>query len=361
MIVGVASNSLNAIGVPIYWSSPEASSPTQLPLLAGYTQALAGGINNAGKIVGFATNSLNSFGVPIYWSSPNVHFTLLPLLAGYTKARANGINNAGEIVGYATDNSGNTVPIYWSSPEASSPTQLPILAGYTKAQANGINNVGEIVGVASDNSDNAVPIYWSSPKASPTPLTLLAGYSYAGALGINDINTAISNICFPAGTPIKTDQGIINIEQIDTQIHTINRQPIRHITQTTTLDKYLISFEKNCLNRNVPNKKTIMTKDHKIEFEGKMVPAERFLNFSSDVKKVKYNGEILYNVLLENYSKININNIMCETLHPDNIIARLYTTNYTDDERYKLIFDLNDSLKQCDFINYKTIVNKLSK
>jgi len=251
------------------------------------------------------------------------------------------------------------VPIYWSSPNV--PFTPLLLDGYSQAQAYGINNAGEIVGIAGDNSGNVVPIYWSSPKASPTPLPLLAGYSNTAAFGINDINTAISNICFPAGTPIKTDQGIINIDQIDTQKHTINGVSIQHITQTTTLDKYLISFEKNCLNRNVPTTKTIMTKDHKIEFEGKMVPAERFLNFSSDVKKVKYNGEILYNILLVDYGKVNVNNIVCETLHPDNIIAKLYTANYTDDERYTLIHKLNESLKQRHFINYKSIVNKIAK
>ena len=134
----------------------------------------------------------------------------------------------------------------------------------------------------------------------------------------------ISNICFPAGTPIQTDQGIISIEKIDTSIHTINGMDIQHITQTVTLDKYLISFGKNSIGRNIPSKTTIMSKDHQIEFEGKLVPAFRFLDFSREVKKVKYNGEILYNVLLDTYSKMNINNLMCETLHPDNRIAKLY-------------------------------------
>ena len=52
------------------------------------------------------------------------------------------------------------------------------------------------------------------------------------------IDTAISNICFPAGTPVKTDQGIVPIDIIDTNKHTINGQDILHITKTITLDPY---------------------------------------------------------------------------------------------------------------------------
>jgi hypothetical protein len=40
------------------------------------------------------------------------------------------------------------------------------------------------------------------------------------------------------------------------------------------------------------------------------------------VIKVKYSGELLYNVLLEQHSTMKVNNILCETLHPENAIAK---------------------------------------
>jgi len=169
----------------------------------------------------------------------------------------------------------------------------------------------------------------------------------------------IANICFPAGTPVQTDQGLINIEAIDTHLHTIHSQPILHITRTTTLDKYLISFEKNSLNCNCPSQKTVMTKDHKIEFAGRMVSAYRFLDFSDQVKKVKYSGETLYNILLANHGTINVNNLTCETLHPENIIAKLYKANYNDVERATLIYNLNTSLQNKDVGSYKELLNQL--
>jgi len=153
-----------------------------------------------------------------------------------------------------------------------------------------------------------------------------------------------SNICFPADTSIQTDQGIINIDSLNSAIHTIQGESILYITKTVTLDKYLICFEVNALKRNIPNKKTIITKDHKIEFQGQMVQAERFLNYSKAVKKVIYTGEVLYNVLLPAYSTMNVNGLICETLHPENRIAKLYINNYTSEERNRIISRTNTSL-----------------
>jgi hypothetical protein len=159
-----------------------------------------------------------------------------------------------------------------------------------------------------------------SPTPTPTPTPI-----------------PISDICFPAGTPVQTDQGIINIDSLNSAIHTINGQPILHITKTVTLDKYLICFEAHSMKKNIPNKKTIMTKDHKIDFKGQLVQAERMLNVSREVKKVKYTGEVLYNVLLKNYSTMNVNGLICETLHPENAIAKLYKNNYKEEERNRFI------------------------
>jgi hypothetical protein len=127
------------------------------------------------------------------------------------------------------------------------------------------------------------------------------------------------------------------------------------------LDKYLISFEKNTFGRNVPNAKTIMTKDHKIVFEGKLVPAYRFLTYTDQVKKVKYSGETLYNVLLgSGYGLMKINDLVCETLHPDNIIAKLYLTNYSDEERSSIVYQMNTALLHNDVLTYKAVVDRLT-
>jgi len=76
------------------------------------------------------------------------------------------------------------------------------------------------------------------------------------------------------------------------------------------------------------------------------------------VQKVDYNQEILYNVLMEKYEKINVNNIMCETLHPNNIIAKLYNSNYEEKYKNKIIYIMNESINKNDKNSYIKMINR---
>lgn len=173
----------------------------------------------------------------------------------------------------------------------------------------------------------------------------------------------ISDICFPAGTPITTDQGIIAIEKINPSIHTINKKPIVDIIRTIYNDKYLIGFKKNAISINCPSQFTVMTKNHKIIWQGRKLEAESFLYRYENVVKVKYSGQILYNVLMEEHSEMVVNNMLCETLDPNNTVAKLYkrTSKYTKSERYKISKFIADSVKNTKFDRHKTYRNIIKK
>ena len=66
-----------------------------------------------------------------------------------------------------------------------------------------------------------------------------------------------------------------------------------------------------------------------------MIKAKNFINKFENVKKVRYTGEILYNVLMEEHNKMMVNNLICETLNPENTIAKLYTILQTVNPREK--------------------------
>lgn len=55
-----------------------------------------------------------------------------------------------------------------------------------------------------------------------------------------------------------------------------------------------------------------------------MCRAKTFLHKYNNVAKVKNDGEFMYNVLMEDYSTMRVNNLICETLHPENAVAILY-------------------------------------
>jgi beta-xylosidase len=41
-------------------------------------------------------------------------------------------------------------------------------------------------------------------------------------------------------------------------------------------------------------------------------------------KRMNYNNEKLYNVLMEEHNKMNVNNMIVETLDPTNIIGKVF-------------------------------------
>ena len=159
----------------------------------------------------------------------------------------------------------------------------------------------------------------------------------------NWIDIPISNVCFPANTPITTDQGVITIDKIQPHAHTIRGKKIVAITQTVSRSNYLVCFEKHAICTNVPSERTVVSNNHLIFHKGKMMKAEDFIGKYTNIYKTAYKNEILYNVLLQEYDTILVNNLLCETLHPDNMIAKLYTLlpNYTGEQQRQIIAKYN--------------------
>ena len=196
-------------------------------------------------------------------------------------------------------------------------------------------------------------------NSSQTSVYSIVPYTYSVTDDVTLTYAAISNICFQEKTPIKTDQGIIQIEKLNPDVNTIKNKKIVGITKTISQDKYLVCFEKDSLGLNYPTKSTTVTKQHKILYRGKMIEAEKFLGHFVGVKKAKYNGGVLYNVLMEKHEVVSANNLVCETLHPQNIIAKLYTSFMSESYKSKLTSLINESILKNDHAAYKKIVNRL--
>ena len=139
--------------------------------------------------------------------------------------------------------------------------------------------------------------------------------------------------CFPAGTPVQTDQGVTAIEQLVPGEHTLRGKSIIAITQTRPLQKHIICFEKDSIGKNVPSQQTLCSKEHKVLYQGEMFKARDLADMCKNVKKVAYNGETLYNVLLEKHGRMIINNMICETLHPENIAAKVAKSKNSPSKR----------------------------
>jgi len=183
------------------------------------------------------------------------------------------------------------------------------------------------------------------------------------------------NICFYENTLIKTDQGDVEIKKLNQNTHTINNKQIKKITTSTISDDTLVCFTKHSLGYNKPDKDLIITCNHEILFNGKLIQAGEFASknikinnlysnkHSKGINFINYNNELLYNILMDKHEIIYANNVECETLDPKNINANIYLdVNKYEDQRF--LFNLinnKNSEKGVDIINNYLKNNTLEK
>jgi uncharacterized delta-60 repeat protein len=212
---------------------------------------------------------------------------------------------------YDTDNTSKTLVARYTSSGILDTTFGENNKGWTATTFNGSFSGG--TSIALDSTGKIVIVGYTGSSNVDQILVFVARY-------LGDPN--IEPICLPAGTPIVTDQGAVNIELIDPKKHTIGHKRIVAITKTITPEKHLICFEKYTLGLNIPTKRTMMTPGHEVLYKGKLVQAKHFLGRLDGVRAVPYKGEVLYNVLQEKHGLMVVNNMVLETLHPENKVAK---------------------------------------
>jgi hypothetical protein len=143
--------------------------------------------------------------------------------------------------------------------------------------------------------------------------------------GIIEIDSApVGFICFPAHTPVTTDQGVIPIKDVIAGKHTIRKRRIKHVTKTLGLDNTIVEIKKGALYPNVPSEDTIITRNHAIMINGKMTKAKDLVGYIGGVSEIPYTNYFLYNIVLDTHSYMLVNGMIAETLNPENAIAKLY-------------------------------------
>jgi hypothetical protein len=165
-------------------------------------------------------------------------------------------------------------------------------------------------------------------------------------------------ICFPKGTPVLTNLGPVAIEKLNPDKHTICGHNIIAITQSRPLQNYIVCFGKDSLSNNVPSQQTLCSMEHKVFYKGKMLKARNIVDLCENVTFVPYNGETLFNVLLKKHDKMIINNLICETLHPDNIAAKISTMK-DGQNKNKAIQELTRIIKENNIPEYQKLYASL--
>ena len=196
-----------------------------------------------------------------------------------------------------TSETENTVTLL-STDEGSEPTTL-----------EGGNIVSESLNPTLKSGDWELPFFFGS---------------VGGSAGAGDEQQS-GDICFPAGTPVQTDQGEIAIEKLTSE-NTIDGVNVVAVVPVYNECDYLVKINKHALGPNYPKKTTLVSRNHRVFVDkkgsDKSVPALALYNGKTVTVVQREEHETIYNVLLPTYSKMTINGLVVETLHPKSVYAR---------------------------------------
>ena len=201
-------------------------------------------------------------------------------------------------------------------------TNIPVIYSSSNTAVATVNPAtGVVTGVAAGTATITATITASNVTQTATKDITVTANSTGGSGGSG--STPTSNVCFPAKTPVMTNLGPVNIEDINPAVHTIRNKKIVAITKTVAHDKNLVRIAKHALGHLYPEKTTLISQNHKVFCQGQMIKAKHLVD-DCNVTLVPYNGQVLYNVLLEEHEKMQVNNLIVETLHPEHKVAKLY-------------------------------------
>ena len=343
---------------------PITGNPTIVAISCG-TNSIA--LDNNGQLYGSGNNYYGELGI----SGTFTEFTPIPITGnptivaiscGYRHSIA--LDNNGQLYGTGRNNVGQlgfnsgTITEFTPIPITGNPTIISIVCGYDNSIALDDNN--NLYGTGR-NSEGQLGIIGTVTEFTliESNVQYVSGMPRMISAPVISSVIPIANICFPAGTPIQTDQGIFSIETLHPNVHTIYNRRIIDITKTVSPDSYLVQFQKHALGHNYPSANTVMSSKHKVYYNGAMREARTLIG--PRVHKVKYSGEILYNVLQERHATMFVNNLICETLNPQNIIAKLFTNQckHTKTERNTIVHTLKESLEKKEYTKYNNLIQSI--
>ena len=158
-------------------------------------------------------------------------------------------------------------------------------------------------------------------------------FSWAGwtSGSIEGIQLSLEH-CFLKGTPILTDQGEISIENITTG-NTIRGIKVIGVIKTLNKRNHVIKIKQNAISIGIPSIDTYISDLHGIFVNNLLIRAENLINNDS-ITQEQVNDRTLYNVILETWSYMYVNNMKVETFNVEcpyaNRILRMYGFPYNN-------------------------------
>ena len=179
-------------------------------------------------------------------------------------------------------------------------------------------NVGTLSG---PNATDAS--YLSGYLLSDDIITIETRIFTVGSLNITYIS---GSICFLGDTKVKTDQGPVAFNKLTTN-HSISRERIKKVIKMINSDDNMIFIRKHSLGKGIPNKNTYIGRNHGVYLpNGSFVRARNLIN-NKGIDEHYRKPDLIYNVLLDTYGKMNVNGMTCETININDPYVRRLLNN----------------------------------
>ena len=312
------------------WQS--AGSPTTLIIGAGWTEIAADALTNT---------PITSIHIPASVTTIGANaFKLCTSLASVTFGPTSLLTTIG------SGAFSNTVIQY-----------IVIASGVTSIASDAFSESYHLNTVYIENDQIVSDISFASPSLDVVDFFGAAGVSLLPHSMIPSPNP----ICFPAGTPVTTDQGDVCIEKLNPSVHTIRGKKIVAVTSSNPYPwvKHVVNIPKHALGHNVPSRRTVISPAHQLYFKRNMVCADTLVGVCKGVTRTPYHGETLFNVLMYKHSKMLVNNLVCETLSPNNIVALISGGAYSERDKIALFEQLTHSITHNEHAEYRAILSFL--
>lgn len=184
--------------------------------------------------------------------------------------------------------------------------------------------------------------YYGWPSVGDTTELIDDSTNPSNNFFIFTVPTTSLPICFPGNTPVLLDQGIMPINKIDSDIHTIRNKKIVSVIISNPKQKHIVCIKKDALNNNIPSIDTYISQNHEVLYNNQMTKSKDLVNVLENVIFVDYDGQPLYNVLMENHNVMMVNNLIVETMNPNNIMSKLETKNISVTRKNEIINYINE-------------------
>ena len=186
----------------------------------------------------------------------------------------------------------------------------------------------DVEGIAFDNNGNL----YAANNDDHNIIKIALGVSSEILVISSSSSSSTQIICFPANTPVTTDQGIVPIQELENGSYTINGNKVLGVVSSKSQSSIdMVLFKKNALGNNIPSQDTLMTRNHKVYYNNIPKEAISFTTTAFKVNKsqlkclpsnpkpkvIQYTEEV-YNVMLDAGHKMKVNNMIVETLDPSN-------------------------------------------